>query len=156
MRYSVNYKMNFGIDVSQKEIDEKRKWLQAMSDDPECSNSESCWNLEITKDSTDKEIAQFIGIQNWRDAEGIDLELDDICTYDEKREKELEKEDEERKKEFREMNPQLFNNLSEKDAEMIISLIRFNAKTDKNLDKEYYEQIADKLEKHFSLKVKKD
>jgi len=155
MRYSVNYTINFGIDVSQKEIDGKRKWLQAMFDNPKCSNSDYIWDLEITKDSTDEQIAQFIGVENWRSAEGIELELDDIGTYDEKRENELEEEDEERKKAFREMNPQLFNNLSKKEAEMIVSLIRFNATTDKNLNKEYYEQIADKLEKRYSLKEKK-
>ena len=71
MRYSVNYTIDFGIDVSQKEIDKKRKWLQAMFDNPECSDTDYIWDLEITKDSTDKEIAQFIGVENWRSFWGL-------------------------------------------------------------------------------------
>lgn len=154
-RYSVNFNMDFGIDVSQKEIDKKRKWLQAMHDDPECANSDYIWDLEITVDSTDEEIAKFIGIENYRSAEGVELDIEGVETYDEKREKELEIKDEEDKKRFRELNPHLFDNINKKDAEMIIDLIRINVATDKFIHTDYYNGLVEKLRKHFGVKEKK-
>ncbi len=152
VRFSVNYIMNFGIDVSQKDIDKKRKWLQAMYDCKDCENDELLWDMKINKDSTDSEIAKFIGIQNVSSAEAVDLEFEGMETYDEKREKELDQQDIERHEEFKKNNPDLFNKINKKDAEMIIDLIRLNAKTDKFLHTEYYLDLATKLENHFRLR----
>lgn len=156
VRFSVNYTMSFGIDVSQKEIDEKRKWLQAMYDDKDCSNTDYIWDLQITKDSTDEEIARFIGVENWRSAEGVNLEMEETCTYDVKREKELDEQDIKKHEEFKKMNPHVFNDLKKEEAILAVELIRFNIDTDKDLNKETYQKIVDKLEKKYSLRKKEN
>lgn len=86
--FSVNYTISFGINVSQKEIDEKREYLKK-SDEPDL-----LWDLEITSESSDEEIARFIGVENWRSAEGTEIEHEDIVEYTKEQEERLESEKE--------------------------------------------------------------
>ena len=55
MKYSVNYKVSFGIDVTQEEIDKIKKHLTDKK-----QTQYMIWNIALTKDSSDKEIAEFI------------------------------------------------------------------------------------------------
>ena len=90
-RYSVNYEISFGIDVTQKQIDEVRESLTKLG------NKESYFNLEIDKNSTDKEIAKLIGLTSYKMAEAVDLNDIDIENYSKNKEERLEKKDTERK-----------------------------------------------------------
>ena len=76
MKYSVNYKVLFGIDVTQEEIDKVRKHLT-----DEKQTQYMIWNITLTKDSSDKEIAEFIGLENQNMAESVELEMDGIFEY---------------------------------------------------------------------------
>lgn len=76
MKYSVNYKVSFGIDVTQEEIDKIKKYLT----DKEQTQF-MIWDIALTKDSSDKEIARFIGLENQNMAESVDLEMDEINEY---------------------------------------------------------------------------
>ena|SRR5690348_8171908 len=87
MRYSVNYEISFGIDVTQKEIDDVRASLVKLN------NKESIWNLEVDKNSTDLQIAKVIGLANYRVAEAVDLNDVDISTYSKTQAEALEKQD---------------------------------------------------------------
>lgn len=74
-KYSICYDMSFGIDVTQKEIDEVREGLI------ELNKSDYIWDLKIDKNSTDEEIAKFIGISNVHVAEGTDLDNVELYRY---------------------------------------------------------------------------
>ena len=76
MKYSVNYKVSFGIDVTQEEIDKIKKHLTDKK-----QTQYMIWNIALTKDSSDKEIAEFIGLENQNIAESVDLEMDEIYEY---------------------------------------------------------------------------
>lgn len=98
--YSVNYTISFGADVLPEDIQEKREWLNAGGED-------SMWDLKINKDSTDEEIAKFLGVENFNDfiqTEKVDLEMEEIHRYSKDDTERLTSEYHERIKEFKRMN----------------------------------------------------
>lgn len=74
-KYSVNYSISYGVDVSRKEIEDQR----ALFDNTHTHFS--IFNITITKDSTDKEIAKFIALENPKDREAVDLEDLEVESY---------------------------------------------------------------------------
>ena len=98
--YAVNYTISFGADVLPEDIQKKRDWLNAGGED-------SLWGMEINKDSTDEEIAKFVGVENFNDfiqTEKIDLEMEETYRYSEKDTERITKEYHEQIKEFKRMN----------------------------------------------------
>lgn len=67
-KYSVNYTISYGVDVSRKEIDELRASFTNEY------NHDSIWNLVVNKDSSDKDLAKFIALTNPIDREAVDLD----------------------------------------------------------------------------------
>lgn len=98
MRYSVNFTIPFGIDVSQKEIDKERQWLEANAKLNNNLGDEYLYHLKININSTDKEIATFLGVQNFGDAEGMSLDDVEVCDYEYSPEEEKQHEDEDERK----------------------------------------------------------
>lgn len=98
--YAVNYTISFGADVLPEDIQKKREWLNA-------GGVGSYLNMEIDKDSTDEEIAEFIGVENYADfiqTEKVDLEMEGTHQYSEKDTSRLVTEYHARIKEFKRMN----------------------------------------------------
>lgn len=98
--YAVNYTISFGADVLPEDIQKKREWLNAGGED-------SLWNMSIDKDSSDEDIAKFIGVENYADfiqTEKVDMEMEETHQYSEKDTERITKEYHERIKEFKRMN----------------------------------------------------
>ena len=74
-KFSINYDMSFGIDVTQKEIDDQRQGMI------ELNKPDYIWNLKIDKNSTDEEIAIFIGVRDHHIAEATNLENIEAYSY---------------------------------------------------------------------------
>jgi len=75
-KFSVNYNISFGINVSQEEIDRIRKQLEEKKQE-----QFMIWDIALTTKSTDEEIAKFIGLMNQHSAEAVEMEMEEICTY---------------------------------------------------------------------------
>ena len=98
--YSINYTISFGADVLPEDIQKKRVWLGE-------DGSDSLWNMEINKDSTDEEIAKFLGVENFGDfiqTEKVELEMEDVHEYSKEDTDRLVTQYHERIKEFKRMN----------------------------------------------------
>jgi hypothetical protein len=75
MKYSVNYNMSFGIDVTQQEIDQQR---QAFDDR---YKGDSIFSIVIDKNSSDEQIAKFIGLSKFKQAEVVDMDELEVYEY---------------------------------------------------------------------------
>lgn len=67
----------------------------------------SLYNINLTKDSTDEEIANYLGLENYRDwmlSECVDMEMEDHHVYNAKDTKRLSDEYQRKLKDFRERN----------------------------------------------------
>lgn len=99
--HAVNYTMSFGCTVLPEDINKMKIWLEK-SDSPEY-----LWNLEINKASTDEEIANYLGLENYRDhflTEAISMEMEEHHIYSEKDTERLRSEYEEKLRMFKEAN----------------------------------------------------
>lgn len=67
MKFSVRYKIEFMLDVTQKEIKQLKNTLAKFG-------QESIFDIVVTKNSTDKEIAKFIAIENFCNAEATNVQ----------------------------------------------------------------------------------
>ena len=79
--HAVNFTMSFGCTVLPEDINHKREWLKTTN------QKDSIWNIEIDKDSTDEEIANYLGLENYRDhflSECVDMEMEEHHVYDAK------------------------------------------------------------------------
>lgn len=98
--HAVNFTMSFGCTVLAEDINKKRKWLGEDGND-------SLFNMTINKDSTDEEIANFLGVENYRDhflSEVVEMEMEDHHVYSKEDSERLTTEYHERVKEFKRMN----------------------------------------------------
>ena len=78
--HAVNFTMSFGVTVLPEDINEMRERLEKYPDE-----YYSIHHIELTKDSTDEEIANYLGLQNYRDwmlAECTEMEMDEHHVYD--------------------------------------------------------------------------
>jgi len=102
--HAVNFTMSFGVTVLPEDINKVKEHL----------NGENCdkyqymlFDIELTKDSTDEEIANYLGLENYRDhmlSECVDMEMEEHHVYNKKDTDRLTKEYQEKLKSFREMN----------------------------------------------------
>ena len=102
--HAVNFVMDFGCTVLPEDIDKVRQDLQ--NDDYQ--NMYMMYNMHLTKDSTDEEIANYLGVENYRDfylSEVMNLEMDEHHEYDEKETKRLVDQYKEQIRRHKEMNP---------------------------------------------------
>lgn len=76
--------MSLAIDVTQEEIDKFRK--DVFGND---NHQDSIFDLEVDFQSTDAEIAKFIGVSKYRQAEAVDLSNVDYDAYSKKQEERL-------------------------------------------------------------------
>ena len=93
--------MSFGTTVLPEDINKMRESLERSN------TTEYYWDLEINKDSTDEEIAKYLGLQNYRDfflTEAVEMEMEEHHVYDEKDTKRLTDEYKEKLKQFKEAN----------------------------------------------------
>lgn len=98
--HAVNFTMSFGCNVLPEDINKKREYLNRVEE-------ESIHHLTINKDSTDEEIANFLGVENYRDwflSEVVDLEMEDHHVYDKEQTERIVTDYHERVKEFKRMN----------------------------------------------------
>jgi len=98
--HAVNYTISFGVTVLPDDINKMRKMLDE-------GHTDGIWDIELNKDSTDEEIANYIGLENYRDfilTEPVEMEMEDHHVYDAKRTAELIAHYEERLAAFKEAN----------------------------------------------------
>lgn len=86
-RFSVNYSISFGIDVTQKEVDESREYLKKLG------KPESYFDKTISAKSTDQQIATVIGMTKYRQAEAVEISDIVVETYSPEQEKKLDQRD---------------------------------------------------------------
>lgn len=99
--HAVNYTISFGCNVLPDDINKLRNWLQKTDENL------SLWNIEINKDSSDEDIANYLGLENYRDhilTEAVDMEMEEHHVYDAKDTARLKDDYQRRLKEFKEMN----------------------------------------------------
>jgi len=104
--HAVNFTMSFGSDVLPEDINKKRKELNEMYGTPNYYDN-MIWNITLTKESTDEEIANYLGLQNYRDfmlTEAIEIEMEEHHVYDKKDTERLINEYQRKLKAFREAN----------------------------------------------------
>ena len=93
--------MSFGCTVLPEDINKKRKWLESTDSD------DSLWDMTINKNSTDEEIANFLGVENYRDlflVEAVNLEMEEHHVYDKEDTERLKNQYYEHVKDFKEAN----------------------------------------------------
>lgn len=90
-RFSVNYTISFGIDVTQKEVDDAREYMN------KGDKTESYFDKTISAKSTDQQIATVIGMTKYREAEAVGIDDIIVETYSQEDEKRLAQKDLERK-----------------------------------------------------------
>ena len=99
--HAVNFRMSFGMTVLPEDINKMREWLE------KSDQTESLWNIEINKNSSDEEIANYLGVENYRDhllAEVVDMEMEEHHIYDKGNTERLRDNYQRQIKEFREIN----------------------------------------------------
>lgn len=101
LAHAVNFTMSFGCTVLPEDINKMREWLE------KSYTIEYLWDMEINKNSSDKEIANYLGVENYRDhflTEAMELEMQEHHVYDEKDTKRLRDDYQRRLKDFRKAN----------------------------------------------------
>lgn len=74
-QFGVNYSVDFAINVSGREIDLMRKKLIR-------NNSPyRIWDLTITKESSDEDIAKVIAVLNFKEAQQNNMDIQDTVKY---------------------------------------------------------------------------
>ncbi len=99
--HAVNYTISFGCTVLPEDINKQREWLK------KADTSLSLWDIEIDKDSSDEAIANYLGLENYRDfllTEAIDMEMEEHHVYDKKDTVRLQSEYQRKLKDFKEAN----------------------------------------------------
>lgn len=101
--HAVNFTISFGVTVLPKDINKLKENLQ--NDD-----YEDCYmhyDIHLTKNSTDEEIANYLGLQNYRNwalSECVDMEMEDHHVYDAKDTERLTREYKRKVQDFKEAN----------------------------------------------------
>lgn len=99
--HAVNYTMSFGCTVLPEDINKQREWLK------KADTSLSLWDIEIDKESSDEVIANYLGLENYRDfllTEAVDMEMEEHHVYNKEDTERLSKEYQQKLKGFREAN----------------------------------------------------
>jgi len=90
-RFAVGMKFEAAIDVLGVEIEQTRKELY------QCDNHEDAiFGITANFQSSDDEIIRYIAASKYRQAEILELEIEEVSEYSKSREAELEKQDRER------------------------------------------------------------
>lgn len=101
--HAVNFTMSFGVTVLPEEINKIRKIIES----EDYNNELMLYDIELTKDSTDEEIANYIGLEDYTNhllSECVNMEMEEHHVYNEKDTKRLSDEYHERLAEFKKRN----------------------------------------------------
>lgn len=99
--HAVNYTMSFGCTVLPEDINKMRESLE------QSNTKEYLWDLEIDKDSSDEQIANYLGLESYGDhylTEATEMEMEEHHVYSEKDTERLKKEYEDKVRHFKEAN----------------------------------------------------
>lgn len=99
--HAVNYTMSFGTNVLPEDINKMKESLE------KSNTKEYLWDLVIDKDSSDEQIANYIGLEQYHDhflTEAVEMEMEEHHVYSKEDTERLIKEYEDKLKHFREAN----------------------------------------------------
>jgi hypothetical protein len=102
--HAVNFTMSFGVTVLPEEINKIKERLHGENGD---KYHYSSFNIKLTKNSTDEEIANYIGLENYKDwmlSECVEMEMEDHHVYNKKDTERLIKEYQEKLEDFKKRN----------------------------------------------------
>jgi hypothetical protein len=99
--HAVNFTMSFGVTVLPEDINKLRKQLD------ESLHDLSLFDVVIDANSSDEELANYLGLENYRDwmlSECVDMEMEDHHVYDAKDTKRLTDEYKRKLEDFKKAN----------------------------------------------------